>query len=177
MNGIYYESPYIMDMKSNEIKLRNHIIIFLTCIIVLMFIWAVWHGINIKNERQGYKQEIAYKDSLYASMKKSEIIKFDIPVTITTYYPTIKQCDSTPLITADGSKIDTNNFQQWCAISPDLMYYFNMGDTILIESKGEMFPCYYIIHDVTSNRLRRMVDILNSKYLKFKGKIIGLKRK
>lgn len=40
----------------------------------------------------------------------------------TTYQATVSQCDSTPNRTADGSYIDTNNYQRWVALSRDLIW-------------------------------------------------------
>ena len=52
----------------------------------------------------------------------------------TTYQPTEAQCDSNPLTTADGSKINPDYYQKWVALSRDLLSrwggQFNYGDTL-----------------------------------------------
>lgn len=92
-------------------------------------------------------------------------------VTLTYYQPVKGQCDSKPLITADGSKINLNHLKsgkiRWCAISRDLLYLFPKGKPkrIYIEGFGT-----YQVRDVMNRRLRHSVDILihpkNSKRIK-----------
>ena len=61
---------------------------------------------------------------------------------ITVYQPIKAQCDSQPLITSDGSKIDLKELKngniKWCAISQDLLYLFpkNKSKRIWIEGYG-----------------------------------------
>ena len=92
-------------------------------------------------------------------------------VTLTYYQPVKGQCDSKPLITADGSKINLNHLKsgkiRWCAISRDLLYLFQKGKPkrIYIEGFGT-----YQVRDVMNRRFRHSVDILihpkNSKRIK-----------
>ena len=92
-------------------------------------------------------------------------------VTLTYYKPVKGQCDSKPLITADGSKINLNHLKsgkiRWCAISRDLLYLFPKGKPkrIYIEGFGT-----YQVRDVMNRRFRHSVDILihpkNSKRIK-----------
>lgn len=52
-------------------------------------------------------------------------------VTLTYYQPVKAQCNSEPLVTADGSKINLRHLKQgrikWCAISRDLLWLFPKG--------------------------------------------------
>lgn len=92
-------------------------------------------------------------------------------VTLTYYQPVKGQCDSKPLITADGSKINLNHLKsgkiRWCAISRDLLYLFPKGKQkrIYIEGFGT-----YQVRDVMNCRFHHSVDILihpkNSKRIK-----------
>lgn len=92
-------------------------------------------------------------------------------VTLTYYQPVKGQCDSKPLITADGSKINLNHLKsgkiRWCAISRDLLYLFPKGKPkrIYIEGFG-----IYQVRDVMNRRFHHSVDILihpkNSKRIK-----------
>lgn len=102
-------------------------------------------------------------------------------VTLTCYQPVKKQCDSHPLLTADGSKINLHHLEedkiQWCAISRDLLYLFpkDKPKKILIKGYG-----LYEVRDVMNSRHRHRVDILihpkNSKLIfKTNVKIIILK--
>ena len=76
-------------------------------------------------------------------------------VTLTYYQPVKGQCDSKPLITADGSKINLNHLKsgkiRWCAISRDLLYLFPKGKPkrIYIEGFGT-----YQVRDVMNRRFR-----------------------
>ena len=92
-------------------------------------------------------------------------------VTLTYYQPVKAQCNSEPLVTADGSKINLRHLKQgrikWCAISRDLLYLFPKGKPkrIYIEGFGT-----YQVRDVMNRRFRHSVDILihpkNSKRIK-----------
>lgn len=82
-------------------------------------------------------------------------------VTLTCYQPVKSQCDESPLITADGSKINLTKLKRkqlkWCAISRDLLYLFpkNKPKRIYIEGYGE-----YEVRDVMNKRFNHRVDIL-----------------
>ena len=82
-------------------------------------------------------------------------------VTLTCYQPVKSQCDSEPLTTADGSKINLKHLKaekiKWCAISRDLLYLFPKGKPkkIYIEGYG-----VYEVRDVMNKRHTHRVDIL-----------------
>lgn len=82
-------------------------------------------------------------------------------VTVTCYQPVESQCDSDPLITADGSKIDLKKLKKkqikWCAISRDLLWLFpkNKPKRVLIHGYG-----VYEVRDVMNKRFNHKVDIL-----------------
>ena len=73
----------------------------------------------------------------------SEANKIAFDVTVTTYNPTRQQCDSTPNITADGTKINPKRATQYryVALSRDLLSRwggpFDYGDYIVIEGTGK----------------------------------------
>ena len=97
-------------------------------------------------------------------------------VSVSVYNATVKQCDSTPLLTASGSIIDTLLLKQgklkWCAISKNLKSKFKFNDTIHLHHEGVLEK--YIVKDIMDKRYFNKVDILhyNRKYCKTKGKII-----
>lgn len=82
-------------------------------------------------------------------------------VTITYYQPVKAQCNSKPLVTADGSKINLRHLKQgrikWCAISRDLLWLFPKGKPKRIYIEG--FGMYYV-KDVMNRRFTHRVDIL-----------------
>ena len=80
-------------------------------------------------------------------------------VTITTYNAVRSQCDSSPLITADGTKIDHRKLksgeQKIVAISRDLLYAIPLGSIIDIEGYGK-----YEVRDTMNSRFNHSIDIL-----------------
>ena len=84
---------------------------------------------------------------------------FTTHVTITTYNAVRSQCDRSPLITADGTKIDHNKIkngeQKIVAISRDLLYAIPLGSIIDIEGYGR-----YEVRDTMNSRFKHSIDIL-----------------
>ena len=84
---------------------------------------------------------------------------FTTHVTITTYNAVRSQCDRSPLITADGTKIDhrkvKNGKQRIVAISRDLLYAIPLGSIIYVEGHG-----YYEVRDTMNSRFKHRIDIL-----------------
>ena len=82
-------------------------------------------------------------------------------VKVTCYQPVEAQCDSEPLTTADGSKIDLHKLKKgnvkWCAISRDLLWLFpkDKPKRVHIEGYG-----IYEVRDVMNKRFNHRVDIL-----------------
>lgn len=82
-------------------------------------------------------------------------------VTLTCYQPIKSQCDSKPLVTADGSKINLTHLKQnkikWCAVSRDLLYLFKKDKPrkVYIEGFG-----VYEVKDVMNKRHDHRIDIL-----------------
>ena len=84
---------------------------------------------------------------------------FTTHVTITTYNAVRSQCDRSPLITADGTKIDHRKLesgeQKIVAISRDLLYAIPLGSLIYVEGHG-----YYEVRDTMNSRFKHRIDIL-----------------
>ncbi len=82
-------------------------------------------------------------------------------VTLTCYQPVASQCDSDPLTTSDGSKINLSHLRRnkikWCAISQDLLFLFHTrkNKRIYIEGYG-----VYDVKDVMNSNKHHHVDIL-----------------
>lgn len=81
--------------------------------------------------------------------------------TITVYHPVKSQTDDSPMVTADGSRIDMRKLKsgkiRWCAVSRDLLWLFPKGKPkrVLIEGWG-----VYEIRDAMNARHTHRVDIL-----------------
>ena len=102
---------------------------------------------------------LALMFSLPTSSKNNSKSSFTTHVTVTTYNAVRSQCDKTPTITADGTRIDhkkvKNGQQRIAAISRDLLYAIPLGSTILIEGYG-----YYEVRDTMNSRFNHCIDIL-----------------
>ena len=88
-------------------------------------------------------------------------------VTVTTYNPTRQQCDSTPNITADGTKFKTwkASSYRYVALSRDLLSRwggpFNYGDYIVIEGTKDRDGVYQV-RDTMNPKWTNRVDILTT---------------
>lgn len=94
-----------------------------------------------------------------STLSAKPIASYDtINVTVTTYSPTIAQCDSNPTLTASGYKITSKYNENVVAISRDLMNWnLNFNDTI--EIKGTGYDGKYIVKDLMHSRWNKRVDI------------------
>jgi len=110
-------------------------------------------------------------DSLKFEIKnlldKLDSIPTPINVKATMYHPVEAQCDDTPLITADGSKIDPYNVSEWnwIAVSQHMLTRnggpLNYGDTVYVfgtKHKDGM----YIVKDCMHRRKTNQIDFLES---------------
>ena len=93
--------------------------------------------------------------------------KISYRVTVTTYNPTKAQCDNTPNITADGTKIKPwkASSYRYVALSRDLLSRwggpFNYGDYIVIEGTNDRDGIYQV-RDTMSPKWTNRVDILTT---------------
>ena len=83
-------------------------------------------------------------------------------VTLTTYNPCKAQCDDTPTITANNTKINLQKLNQgklrYCAVSPDLLWCLSFGSIIEIDGYGR-----YEVVDTMNKRFDHYIDILQDK--------------
>jgi 3D (Asp-Asp-Asp) domain-containing protein len=85
-------------------------------------------------------------------------------VTVTTYTPSVEECDSTPDITASGFKIDILNPKRHkiIAVSRDLKRKWKFGTKIKVTGIGK-YNGIYTIKDVMNKRYKKRIDILVGK--------------
>ena len=106
-------------------------------------------------------------------VNKATITPTSEVVTVTTYTPSVEECDSTPHITASGFKIDTLNPKRHkiIAVSRDLKRKWKFGTKIRITGMGK-HDGTYIVKDVMNKRYKKRIDILvgkQDKQFKFTG--------
>jgi hypothetical protein len=94
-------------------------------------------------------------------------IRFTATVlTCTPYQPVPEQCQGNPLITADGSHIDTVALRsgelRWCALSRDLLKRwggrFDYGDSLYIAHPR--LGGWWVVRDCMAGRFTNSVDLL-----------------
>lgn len=88
-----------------------------------------------------------------------------VTVKVSYYNPTKSQCSSTPLLTADGSKINIHHIMdgriRWIAVSRDLRSKFPYGSLVKIESSGDKrIDGIWEVHDTMNKRHTMRIDIL-----------------
>lgn len=90
-----------------------------------------------------------------------------IIVYATMYHPVSGQCDDSPDVTADQSKIpniDSCSHLCWIAVSQDLLWFnggpIRYGDTVYIEAGHK--TGYYVVRDAMNRRFKKKIDFLES---------------
>ena len=95
------------------------------------------------------------------------IFEYGIEVDVTMYRPIRRETDSTPNITADGTKIKINEASRYrfVAVSRNLLErwggFLNYGDFVLLKDAGHKDGIYRV-KDTMSARWVNVVDILES---------------
>jgi len=89
-------------------------------------------------------------------------------VVATMYHAVVGQCDDSPDVTADQTKIpDVHNCTQlnWIAISQDLLWFnggpYRYGDQVIILNAGHK-DGIYTIRDAMNKRFKHKIDFLES---------------
>ena len=143
--------------------------------ILLMVVSLLPSSISNKSEIQKFNYTHIIEKT------KGELLYDDIWGTI--YHAEKKQCDETPLITGDGSKInpDSASSQRWIAICHEMLddeYRRNKlndstsdrfrgkikyGDTVWIESDIPQINGWWVVHDTKHKRVKNSVDFLQTK--------------
>jgi len=90
-----------------------------------------------------------------------------ITVCATMYHPVAGQCDDSPDVTADQTKIpdiDSCSHLCWVAVSQDLLWFndgpIRYGDTVYIEAGHK--TGYYVVRDAMNRRFKKKIDFLES---------------
>lgn len=83
-------------------------------------------------------------------VKKKVILSDSLKVDVTWYTSSVRETDSTPFITADGSRVRDGII----AVSRNLLDYFTYGDSLYIEDLG-----WFEVRDCMHQRWINSVDI------------------
>ena len=140
---------------------HNYFIAFMYLISVFSVTWYADKSMDKMHEQIMTLQEINYE-----LKRQMNVTEFE--VTVTMYNPTKGQCDSTPNITADGTRINPKRASsyRYIALSRDLLSRwggpFNYGDYVIIEGTGKDDGVYQV-RDTMNPRFTKRVDILKSK--------------
>ena len=134
---------------------------FISAICMIFITWFFSKSMeNTWAENKMLKERISELETKYTN-------KIAYEVTVTTYNPTKQQCDSTPDITADGTRIKTWRATEYryVALSRDLLSRwggpFNYGDYIVIEGTGDRDGVYQV-RDTMNPKWTNRVDILTT---------------
>ena len=138
--------------------------------VVIFTTLCLSYMMDYENEIDNLQEQINIKntviDTLCDEIDSLNAIPVPIPVKATMYHPVEAQCDDTPLITADGSRICPINVSDWnwIAVSQDLLKknggVFNYGDQVYV--KGTHKDGVYTIRDCMNKRKTFQIDILES---------------
>ncbi len=139
---------------------HNYFIMFMYLISVFSVTWYADKSMDEMHEQIMTLQEINYE-----LKRQMNVTEFE--VTVTMYNPTKGQCDSTPNITADGTRINPKRATQYryVALSRDLLSRwggpFDYGDYIVIEGTGK-WDGVYQVRDTMNPKWVKRVDILTT---------------
>tara|TARA_Y100001963_G_scaffold154042_1_gene242008 strand:- start:224 stop:757 length:534 start_codon:yes stop_codon:yes gene_type:complete len=144
---------------------------------IIMGLFVITQNNEIRQLKYQEQNQLDFLDTLQIELdslrfeirdllERMDSIPTPINVKATMYHPVEAQCDDTPLITADGSKIDPYKVSDWnwIAVSQDLLKknggIFEYGDQVYI--KGTHKDGVYTIHDCMNKRKTFQIDILES---------------
>ena len=154
-------------------------VLFFTCLTVLS-LFIITKNKEIRQYKINEQHQLQLLDTLQLELDSlnieiKELLKQmdSMPdvifeqVRATMYHPVEAQCDDTPLITADGSKIDPYKVSSWnwIAVSQHMLTRnggpLNYGDTVYIFGT-EHKDGVYVIKDCMNKRKTNQIDFLES---------------
>ena len=144
--------------------------------VVLITLLNGFVSVNMFKQQGGfYTNEV---DKLLIDNEKlhndlSEFYKYGVEVDVTMYRPNVRETDSTPNITADGTRIRISKASdyKYVALSRNLLKRwggpFDYGDFILLKGTTEKHKDgVYQVKDTMNAKWVNVVDILESTHVK-----------
>ena len=143
-----------------------------TAVIAVTLVNGFFSTAMFEEYKEMYSDKIEMLEIENASLKDelSHFDKYGIEVNVTMYQPNEIQCDDTPDITADGTKIRINKASEYkfVALSRNLLKRwggaFDYGDFILIKEAGHKDGVYQV-RDTMNPKWVNVVDILESEHV------------
>ena len=144
--------------------------------VILVVLLNGFFSINIieKNKRF-YNSQLNNQMAVTKTLRSelTEFYKYGVVVDVTMYRPTKRETDSTPNITADGTRIRISKASDYkfVALSRNLLKRwggpFDYGDFILIKGTTDSHKDgVYHVRDTMNPKYVNYVDILESKHVK-----------
>ena len=142
--------------------------------ILVVILINAFYSVNIfQNNKEFYVDEMnrLLEKNKVIQTELNEFHKYGIEVDVTMYQPTRHQTDSTPNITADGTRIKISRASDYkfVALSRNLLSRwggpFEYGDFILIKGTDSKDGVYQV-RDTMNPKWVNMVDILESTNVK-----------
>tara|TARA_Y100000034_G_scaffold130381_1_gene188762 strand:- start:1047 stop:1544 length:498 start_codon:yes stop_codon:yes gene_type:complete len=135
---------------------------FISGLVILSF------SLNIITDLWLKVRDLEFKNmALSAELEQMEIRRAEFTVTGTMYSPTLEQCDATPNITADGTRINPKNASQYryVALSRDLLNRwggpFEYGEYVAIEGTNNgKHDGVWQVKDTMSPKWIKRIDFL-----------------
>tara|TARA_Y100000310_G_C20520090_1_gene733206 strand:- start:494 stop:1009 length:516 start_codon:yes stop_codon:yes gene_type:complete len=126
----------------------------------------------MKKYKEMYSGQIEYleTENKRLKMRLGQFNEFGIVVDVTMYQPMYPQTDTTPDITADGTKIKIHKASEYkfVALSRNLLKRwggpFDYGDFVLLKGAGHKDGVYQV-RDTMNSKWVNVVDILESKHV------------
>ena len=137
---------------------------------------TIVNGFFSTNMMKKYKEMYSYKvehlESENSTLKTNlaEFYKYGVEVDVTMYQPIYPQTDTTPDITADGTKIRIQKASEYkfVALSRNLLKRwggaFDYGEFILLKGAGHKDGVYQV-RDTMNPKWVNVVDILESEHV------------
>lgn len=155
-------------------------------VILLIILVLISTVVTSFGDSKPYMYDYRMDKNYVAVVKPSFTLLYD-NVWATVYHPMKSQCDDTPYITGDQSRINPKiiNNLRWVAISQEMLYcverqkiveqsspYANRsnlfkgkiqyGDTIWVSSKHPEINGWWVVHDTKNAKIRNSIDFLQN---------------
>ena len=143
--------------------------------VLLVIVINGFFSINIiEKNKQFYNSQLDNQTVVIETLRSElkEFYKYGVEVDVTMYRPTRRETDSTPNITADGTRISISKASDYrfVALSRNLLKRwggpFDYGDFILIKGTTDGHKDgVYNVRDTMNPKYVNYVDILESKHV------------